>query len=132
MKWLPAAVLLLGLVATPALAEPVIVAAGDIACDPDDRVTTRTCRHLATSNLVRRLDPTRVLTLGDNQYEEGELANFRRSYDPTWGRFLSRTRPSVGNHEYRTPGAAGYWNYFGSRAGPRGKGWYSFDLGTWH
>jgi acid phosphatase type 7 len=132
MKRLPATFMLLGLVGTPATAEPVIVAAGDIACDPDHRVTARTCRHRATSNLVRRLDPTRVLTLGDNQYEEGELANFNRSYDPTWGRFFSRTRPSVGNHEYRTAGAAGYWNYFGSKAGPRGKGWYSFDLGTWH
>ena len=132
MRKLPTTFMLLGLVASPASAEPVIVAAGDIACDPDVRVTERTCRHRSTSNLVLRLDPTRVLALGDTQYEEGELANFNRSYDPTWGRFFGKTRPTVGNHEYRTPGAAGYWSYFGSRAGPRGRGWYSFDLGAWH
>jgi hypothetical protein len=37
-----------------------------------------------------------------------------------------------GNHEYLTDQAAGYFAYFGGRAGPKGKGWYSFDLGSWH
>ena len=40
--------------------------------------------------------------------------------------------PSVGNHEYHTPGAAGYFDYFGTAAGPRDKGYYSFDIGAWH
>jgi hypothetical protein len=38
----------------------------------------------------------------------------------------------VGNHEYRTPGAAGYFGYFGAAAGEPGKGWYSYDVGAWH
>jgi 3',5'-cyclic AMP phosphodiesterase CpdA len=37
-----------------------------------------------------------------------------------------------GNHEYRTDGAEPYFDYFGSRAGEPGKGWYSFDVGEWH
>ena len=41
-------------------------------------------------------------------------------------------RPAVGNHEYGTPGAEAYYTYFGARAGPAGKGYYSFDLGSWH
>jgi hypothetical protein len=37
-----------------------------------------------------------------------------------------------GNHEYHESGAAPYFDYFGSRAGEPGKGYYSFDLGGWH
>jgi hypothetical protein len=33
--------------------------------------------------------------------------------------------------QHRPPPYA-YWNYFGDRAGPRGEGWYSFDVGAWH
>jgi predicted RNA-binding protein with RPS1 domain len=46
--------------------------------------------------------------------------------------------PVVGNHEYRTPGAAGYFDYFDGPgqpdgpAGPRATGYYSFDIGSWH
>src|SRR5207249_273176 len=29
-------------------------------------------------------------------------------------------------------GATGYFGYFGSAAGDTGKGYYSYDLGTWH
>ena len=36
-----------------------------------------------------------------------------------------------GNHEYVTAGAAGYFDYFGARAGPGGTGWYAYDLGSW-
>ena len=39
----------------------------------------------------------------------------------------------MGNHEYKaTSAATPYFDYFGSSAGPRGKGWYSYDLGAWH
>jgi acid phosphatase type 7 len=37
-----------------------------------------------------------------------------------------------GNHEYRVPGARGYFGYFGAVAGQPGKGYYSYDLGAWH
>ena len=70
--------------------------------------------------------------LGDAQYPDGTLAEFQESFDPTWGRFKSVMYPSVGNHEYHTPGAAGYFDYFGPAAGPRDKGYYSFDIGAWH
>jgi hypothetical protein len=105
-------------------ADPVVVAAGDIA--------EAGGHHRQTANRVRRLRPTAVLPLGDNQYRSGTLAEYRRLYRPTWGRFKARTRPVPGNHEYRTPGAAGYFAYFGRRARPKGRSWYSFDLGGWH
>jgi hypothetical protein len=91
-----------------------------------------------TSDLVANARPSAVLTLGDTQYEDGSLASFQASYNPTWGRFKSITRPVIGNHEYGTPDAAGYFDYFNGpgrktgRAGDRDKGYYSFDLGQWH
>jgi hypothetical protein len=118
---------------------PVLVAAvGDIACSPSSsafnggRGRGSECRHQAVADLIASRQPAAFLALGDIQYDNGTLAAFRGSYDKAFGRLLPITHPVVGNHEYRTPGAAGYWDYFGSRAGPRGKGWYSFDIGAWH
>ena len=111
--------------------DPVVVAAGDIVCGPTSP-SEAACRDEDTAALVRQLDPAAVLALGDLQYESGALADFRTRYDSTWGTFLDRTRPVPGNHEYGTTGASGYFDYFGDRAGVRGEGWYSFDVGAWH
>lgn len=113
-----------------------IAAAGDIACDPADagwnhgRGTVRECRMRATSDLLVRRGLVAVLPLGDIQYEDGALWKIRRSYAPTWGRAKNITHPVVGNHDYHTPGARGYFDYFGSAAGRRG--YYAFDLDDWH
>jgi hypothetical protein len=89
---------------------------------------------LATSDLAIRLKPAAVLLLGDTQYEVGALKAFQESWANNWGRreLADVSYPSVGNHEYKTKDASGYFDYFGSRAGERNKGYYSFDLGTWH
>lgn len=72
-----------------------------------------------------------LLGLGDLAYYQGSTANFRDCYDPAWGRHLDRTRPVPGNHEYETPGASSYFDYFGDLAGPRGLGYYAFTAGAW-
>lgn len=118
--------------------DPVIAAAGDIACDPADANynggagTEGACYMKVTSDLLLKINPAAVLTLGDNQYEVATLSEFQRSFDPTWGRLKSIIHPAVGNHEYKTPGASGYFNYFGAAAGEPEKGYYSYDIGTWH
>ncbi|MFL5767849.1 MAG: metallophosphoesterase family protein [Actinomycetota bacterium] len=104
----------------------VIAAAGDIACPGSPCDAER-----QTAGEIRRIDPDAVLALGDLQYPNGSFANFRASYDRTWGTFKRRTYPAPGNHEYETPGAAGYYRYFGKRVHPP-LGYYSFDLGGWH
>jgi acid phosphatase type 7 len=106
----------------------VIAAAGDIACAPTDQ--RNPCHHRETSDLVLS-DPTitDVLVLGDNQYEQGSLADYLAAYDPTWGRFKAKTHPVPGNHEYGTPNAQGYRDYFGFPSDPL---WYSYNLGDWH
>jgi hypothetical protein len=100
-----------------------LAAAGDVAnCGPGAAIT---------AGLLDAL-PGTVAVLGDAAYDDGTPDEFARCYDPTWGRHRARTRPAVGNHEYGTEGAAGYFDYFGAAAGERGKGWYSYELGTWH
>ena len=115
-----------------------IAAAGDIACDPESsafaegRGSGSTCRQLATSDLLVGEGYSAVLALGDIQYEDASHEKFLASYDRSWGRVKAITRPVPGNHEYRTRGAAGYYEYFGARTADRAEGYYSFDLGTWH
>ncbi len=124
-------------------ADPIIAAAGDIACDPASSSfnggygSSSSCRQKYTSDLLLS-GVDRVLTLGDNQYENGALTKFRSSYDKSWGRVKSITRPAIGNHEYYVSGASGYFDYFNGTgvttgpAGSRGKGYYSYDVGSWH
>jgi acid phosphatase type 7 len=118
------------LIAPPArAADPLIAAAGDISCR--SAAKPKTCHQQATSDLLVGGDLATVLTLGDNQYESGAVSAFQGWYDPSWGRVKPITHPSVGNHEYLTKDAAGYYAYFGA-ASAAPNGWYSFDVGAWH
>lgn len=83
-----------------------------------------------TAALVDEIDGI-VFTLGDNAYGEGTAEQFAECYEPAWGRFRQRTRPVPGNHEYRTRGAAPYFEYFGPNAGTPGEGWYAYEAGGW-
>lgn len=85
----------------------------------------------ATAKLIEKI-PGEVFASGDLAYEHGNAAEFHECYGTTWGRFKERTHPTPGNHEYGTPEARDYFRYWGERAGPVGKGYYSFDLGVWH
>jgi hypothetical protein len=116
----------------PRVSGPTLAAAGDIACAPGTRVSVIACHHPQTADVLERIDPDRIAALGDLQYDRGRLSEFRAAFAPTWGRFMARLRPAPGNHEYATPGADGYFDYFGARAGPARRGYYSYDLGTWH
>jgi acid phosphatase type 7 len=111
-----------------------LVAAGDIACHERYRVLPHRCRYAQTAELVKRLDPDVVATLGDAHNGIPTLAHYRGSYDQTWGAFRSITRPALGNHEYlASPNrrhAPGHFRYFGRRAGPR-RGYYTYRLAGW-
>lgn len=71
----------------------------------------------------------RIAVLGDAVYDSGTADQYRRCFDPAWGPMARRLRPTPGNHDYRTSSAAGYFGYFGRRAGEAAKGWYSYDVG---
>jgi 3',5'-cyclic AMP phosphodiesterase CpdA len=105
-------------------ADPVLVGAGDIA----------SCNSLGDEATAALLDniPGTVVTLGDNAYEAGTSADYANCYDSSWGRHKARTFPAPGNHDYYTLNASGYFSYFGAAAGDPAKGYYSYELGTWH
>jgi acid phosphatase type 7 len=110
----------------PASDRVVMVGAGDIAG----------CKELdgarATAKLIAQI-PGTVFALGDLAYEGGTTTEFQNCYNPTWGAFKDRTRPAPGNHEYNRQGrASGYFQYWGTQAGPGIGGYYSYDLGSWH
>jgi hypothetical protein len=78
-----------------------------------------------TAQLLDNISGT-VFTAGDNAYVDGSYTEYINCYDPTWGRHKSRTKPSPGNHEYLTSGAAGYFQYFNNVPS-----YYVYDLGDW-
>lgn len=118
--------------ARAAVGDPVVVAAGDLACQTlTSGRGTATCQSGAVAELIRRIDPDRFLALGDLQYSKGSLREFLRVWDVQFGDLRPITSPIPGNHEYGTSGAAGYFTYFGAAAAPP-DGFYSFDLGSWH
>jgi len=102
-----------------------VLAAGDIASCGNNR-------DEATAALLDQNMPGTVLPLGDNAFPNGTLSDYQNCYGPSWGRHKSSTFAVLGNHEYDAGNADGSFDYFGDRAGPRGKGYYSFELGAWH
>ncbi|MFL5686480.1 MAG: metallophosphoesterase family protein [Chloroflexota bacterium] len=105
-------------------ADPVLVGAADIASCSRSQDT-------ATAKLVGSISGT-VFTAGDNVYTHGSASEFTNCYGSTWGQYKSRTRPAPGDEDYETAGAKGYLGYFGSRAAPSGKTYYSYSIGAWH
>ena len=101
----------------------VLVVAGNIAsCGEAQRDTVM-------ANLVTGI-PGSVLTLGDAVFPDASY--YLACYDPTWGHFKLRTYSTLGNHDYNNGNVSGVWDYWGNQAGPRGLGYFSFDLGAWH
>ena len=127
--------------------DPVIAAAGDVACDPGFTYfnggagTTSWCRQRYTSDVLVGLRDAGqlqgVLTLGDTQYNDNTYSKFMQSFDPSWGRVKPLIHPTLGNHEFINYPATGYCQYFAAAAhclngsGNRA-GWYSFEIGAWH
>jgi hypothetical protein len=122
----------------PVSGEPAVLAgAGDIArCYPgagvrEYRFPGPSHPAAQTARLLEAMPGATVFAAGDNAYEFGSLLDYLGCYHFTWGRLYNRTRPAAGNHEYLTPGAAGYFAYFGRRSAPP-LGYYSYDIGSWH
>ncbi len=102
----------------------MLIGAGDIAdANPFDS---------QTAELIAAFGNATVFTTEDHVYPDGTAEEFAADYDPTWGVFKERTRPSIGNHDDHVAGAGPYFEYFGDNAGTPGEGWYSYDLASWH
>jgi hypothetical protein len=109
----------------------VLAAAGDIA----DQCTaaSSSCVHPKTAKLVEAMNPAAVITMGDNQYDDAHLSDFKNYFDTSWGKFKPIMHPIPGNHEtYDDVKYDGYKKYFGAIATPQGQTYYSWDKGNWH
>lgn len=85
----------------------------------------------ATATLIGGI-PGEIFTAGDNAFPHGTASDYAGCYEPTWGREKARTHAVLGNHDYDRAQGADAFDYWGDRAGPRDKGWYSVDVGDWH
>jgi hypothetical protein len=116
----------------------VLIGAGDIAvCGTGgDEATGKLVDSVLLADSIARI-PTAVFTLGDNAYPSGSSGvdnDFPRCFSPSWGskRIMNVIHTAPGNHDYDSGSGAPYFKYFGARAGPPGKGYYSYDFGGWH
>ncbi len=115
-----------------------MIGAGDIGvCGTNgDEATARIVDSVLRVDSAAALNIV-VFTLGDNAYPSGPGGvrnDFQRCFAASWGkpRIMKVIRPAPGNHDYDSGSAEPYFTYFGARAGPPGKGYYSYDVGTWH
>ena len=115
----------------------VMIGAGDIAMcgQTGDEQTAAIVDSVLRVDSIANVANV-VFTAGDNAYPAGTVEQFARCFGSSWGssttRIMKYIRPSPGNHDYNTSGAVPYFSYFGSRAGPDRKGYYSYDFGDWH
>ncbi len=86
-------------------------------------------REAALASQIATWQPNLLAYLGD-VYERGSTFEFDNWYGSPdgFGRFRSITNPVLGNHEYHTPGAAGFFDYWGDNT-PH---YYSYDVAGWH
>ncbi|MFG6535669.1 metallophosphoesterase family protein [Sulfitobacter sp. 1A16787] len=126
-----------------------VLAAGDIASCANGGYLGRTDRNLRyavglprteatpnegmieTKNILEQYSEAAVLALGDLVYRRGEAVGFEDCYDPHWGAAWERTWPTPGNHEYHSPFAYAYYDYWQDRAGPDRNGYYALQAGNW-
>ena len=116
----------------------VVLAVGDIAvCGTSgDEATGKLADSLLSADSAQG-PQTIIITLGDNAYPSGDQGvnnYFARCFKPSWGdaRIMNAIHPSPGNHDYDSGSGVPYFDFFGARAGPRGRGYYSFDFNGWH
>jgi acid phosphatase type 7 len=78
---------------------------------------------------IARDRPDRFFYLGD-VYPNGTASDFRRNYEPSYGRLKRITEATPGNHDWpnRNAGFMPYWRRAKGRPQPY---WYSFRLGGW-
>ena len=115
----------------------VLIGAGDIATcgTKGDEQTAHVIDSVLRADSAAKVHDE-VFTLGDNAYPTGSASDYAICFTQSWGDstklIMKNIRPTPGNHEHLTNGAAPYYEYFGNRAGSPKKGYYSYDIGEWH
>ena len=84
-----------------------------------------------TASLADDWPTAPILAIGDLAYRRGTPSDFDDCFDPIWGGLHKRILPAPGNHEYYTPGAFAYYDYWADQAGPDRRGYYAIKGGNW-
>jgi hypothetical protein len=86
-------------------------------------------REATVASQIASWQPNLLAYLGD-VYARGSAYEYDNWYSSPdgFGRFRDITNPVLGNHEYHTPGAAGFFDYWGQNT-PH---YYSYDVAGWH
>ncbi len=121
-------------------ADPVVVAAGDIACSPRDPNfaggNTSLCQMRATESEISGLSPQYLLPLGDEQYgldsdaqgTQPQSSDYTGGYDATWGALSdSRGGPIPNGDIFPVAGSHDYGDVNDSDSGPltQGSGYFA-------
>lgn len=110
-----------------------VVMTADVSCNAARRIASGEgpdgpmCGDAWVADLTESLKPDAVVAIGDLQYEDANAADLRDFWDVSWSALSRSLYPVRGNHEYVTPGAAGYVGYFG----PQSAGYWWADMGGW-
>ncbi|MFO0862191.1 MAG: metallophosphoesterase [Candidatus Saccharibacteria bacterium] len=117
-----------------------IVAVGDISCGPDDPkrngIDPTRCQDNKVFDLIKTINPDKILLLGDIQYSTGSIEAFNNTFNTNWGQLKSKFLPTPGNHEYGTKNAQGYFTYMNDGnnngiAGDNNLGYYASEINNW-
>jgi hypothetical protein len=123
---------------TSPAADPVLVAVGDIACEPANAENAGNpaavkcgspslggmTAEYATAQQAYALKPSLLAILGDEQYQVGKLSDFEQSYEQAWGGLKMLERPSPGNHEFYA-----YTKKGDNEAAQNGTGYFAYFNG---
>jgi|GEM_PF-1963532 len=126
--------------------DPILIGAGDIVDDNPPGHATDTAQLI--KNQIAYGEDVHVFTSGDNlnSISITPPSYYDTYFNPSWGQFKSLIRPAAGNHDYNpistnpvvSSYGVGYFDYFNGAsnytglAGDRDKGYYSYNIGSWH
>jgi hypothetical protein len=106
---------------------PIFIGAGEISTCLSSAGPTGTAAIIQSM-----LSDTNVTVFSAGEALSDPAAPNFDCFDTKWGSFKDRTIFALGTGDYNGRGAAAVYSYFGNRTGPPGKGYFSFDKGTWH
>jgi acid phosphatase type 7 len=85
----------------------------------------------ASAAFAAKVEGLPILAVGDLVYTRGTPGEFADCFNASWGGLRDRILPAPGNHEYGTPGAFGYFDYWDAQAGPDRRGYYALRWRNW-
>ncbi len=107
-------------------AQTVVAALDSIVCNSTNDIEAENCQMATITSLIKLYNVDAVLTLGNYKRPHGALSD---SYNKALEDFKGIIYPTP---SYVTKSTEDYYAYSGEVKSGLQKGYYSFDLGSWH